>query len=143
MNPKVENPFLKIDAILMQYPRESYDVAILDFHRETTAEMYGMSYHVDGKLGLVYGTHTHIQTNDAHILPLWTGMITDVGMNGPRNSVIGAHFPSVHKRFLSGIQRGKIQQETQGDYIISALFAEFDEKTWICTSIENISYTWK
>jgi len=69
MSHKVHNPFLKVQEILDQIPPESYDAVVLDFHRETTAELYGMAHFLDGKVSLVYGTHTHIQTNDAHILP--------------------------------------------------------------------------
>jgi calcineurin-like phosphoesterase len=90
----------------------------------------------------VYGTHTHIQTNDAHILAHGTWILADVGMNGPFNSVIWAEYQSVEKRFLSGIQRWKIEQQLKGPYIINALVADIDEKTKHCVFIENISYTW-
>ena len=141
MSHKVYNPFLKISEILSSIPEEDYDAVILDFHRETTAELYWMANFLDGKVSAVYGTHTHIQTNDAHILTWWTGMITDVGMNWPFDSVIGADFSSVEKRFLTWIQRWKIEQQTLGRYIINALLVEIDEKTKLCTHIENISYT--
>jgi calcineurin-like phosphoesterase len=68
MNHKVENPFHKITEILDQVPESDYDSCIVEFHRETTAELYGMANYIDGRVSLVYGTHTHIQTNDAHIL---------------------------------------------------------------------------
>ncbi len=140
MSHNVENPFLKVSQTLKDISEDEYDAVILDFHRETTAELYGMANFLDGKVSLVYGTHTHIQTNDAHILPWGTSMITDVGMNGPFDSVIGADYESVEKRFLTGIQRGKIEQQIQGRYIINALFVEIDEKTKLSTHIENISY---
>lgn len=141
MNHKVENPFLKIESLLKEIPKSSYDVAILEFHRETTAELYGMSNFLDGQIGLVYGTHTHIQTNDAHILPGGTWMLTDVGMNWPFNSVIWADFNSVKKRFLSGVSRWKIEQKLTGPYLTNALYAEMDEETGLCTHVENISYS--
>lgn len=68
MSHKVSHPFLKVAQLLEEIPRDSYDACIVDFHRETTAELYGMGYFLDGKVSVVYGTHTHIQTNDAHIL---------------------------------------------------------------------------
>jgi calcineurin-like phosphoesterase len=111
MNHKVDNPFVKIESILSEVSPESYNAVILEFHRETTAELYGMANFLDGRVAAVYGTHTHIQTNDAHILSGGTGLLTDVGMNGPFDSVIGADFYSVKKRFLTGIQRGKIEQK--------------------------------
>lgn len=142
MSHKVDNPFQKIHEIIETISPEKYDALIVDFHRETTAELYGMGNFLDGKASVVYGTHTHIQTNDAHILPNGTGIISDVGMNGPFESVIGAKYDSVEKRFLTGIQRGKIEQQTKWKYIINALYAEIDGTTKMCTHIENISYTW-
>lgn len=143
MSHNVSNPFLKVSEILESIPRSDYDACILDFHRETTAELYGMWYYLDGKVSLVYGTHTHIQTNDAHILKDGTGIIADVGMNGPFDSVIGAEYASVEKRFLTWIQRGKIEQQIKWPYVINAVFVEIDESTGACTHIENISYIWK
>jgi 2',3'-cyclic-nucleotide 2'-phosphodiesterase len=64
-----------------------------------------MAMYLEGKISAVFGTHTHIQTNDAHILPKGTAIITDIGMNGPLYSVIGAEFASVERRFLTGIQK--------------------------------------
>ena len=129
MNHKVYNPFLCVEKILHEIPKEQYDVCIVDFHRETTAELYGMAHFLDGKVQLVYGTHTHIQTNDAHILPKWTAVICDIGMNGPLNWVIGAAYASVEKRFLWGIQRWKIEQQLVWPACINAFFLEIDDET--------------
>lgn len=143
MNHKVENPFSYIESLLQTIPEESYDACIVEFHRETTAELYGMARLLEGKSALVYGTHTHIQTNDAHILPWGTWVQADVGMNGPFYSVIGAEFDSVKKRFLSGISRGKIEQALKGPYVINALIVDIDPSSGLCTHIENISFTWE
>jgi len=78
MSQRVENPFHKITEILDAIPKSDYDISILEFHKEATAELYGMAHYIDGRVSLVYGTHTHIQTNDAHILEKGTGIITDV-----------------------------------------------------------------
>lgn len=141
MNHKVENPFLKVEKILWEIPRNTYDYAVVEFHRETTAEIYGMANFLDGKVAAVYGTHTHIQTNDAHILKSGTAMISDVGMNGPFDSVIWADYASVEKRFLTGISRWKIEQQLKWKYIINAILLEIDESTQLAKSIENISFT--
>jgi metallophosphoesterase (TIGR00282 family) len=141
MAHKVDNPFVKVEQILKEISPDSYDGVIVEFHRETTAELYGMAHFLDGQVSAVYGTHTHIQTNDAHILAWGTGILTDVGMNGPFESVIWADFLSVKKRFLTGIQRGKIEQKLTGKYLINALLLEIDETTKLCKSIENISFT--
>lgn len=141
MNHKVENPFHKVTEILDTIPATHYDVCIVEFHRETTAELYGMAYYLDARVSLVYGTHTHIQTNDAHILPGWTWIMTDIWMNGPFDSVIWASFDSVEKRFLSWISKWKIEQQLQGKYIINALIVDINDVSWECIEIENISFT--
>lgn len=143
MNHKVENPFHKVTEILDSILQDDYDACVVEFHRETTAELYGMANFLDSRVSLVYGTHTHIQTNDAHILNWGTWIITDIWMNGPFESVIWATFESVEKRFLSWISRGKIIQQLKWKYIINALFVDIDDSTWRCLEIENISFTWK
>lgn len=140
MSHKVYNPFLKIDEILASYDKQEYDAVVIDFHRETTAELYGMAHFLDERASLVYGTHTHIQTNDAHVLPWGTALIGDVWMNGPFHSVIWAEFDSVKKRFLTWIQRWKIEQSLEKTYIINAVFLEIDETTKKTTHIESISF---
>lgn len=135
---KVENPFIIVERMLASIPENSYDACIVEFHRETTAELYGMAHHLSWKVWLVYGTHTHVQTNDAHILWEYTGVLTDVGMNGPANSVIWADFLSVKPRFLTGIQKWKIEQSLDAEYVIGALYCEIDDKTGACLHIENI-----
>ena len=94
MVEKMYNPFLRADEILAEYSNEKLDGIIVDFHRETTAESYMLSMYLDGRTSLVYGTHTHIQTNDEHVLPGGTGMICDVGMTGALNSSIGQTYES-------------------------------------------------
>lgn len=142
MNHKVENPFLKLKNILDTIPRTDYDVCIVDFHRETTAEIYGLWRYFDGDISLVYGTHTHVQTSDAHIMDKWTGIISDVGMNGPYEGVIWAHPESVFPRFLSGIQKWKIEQQLTWKTVISALYAEFHIDTGICINMKPIHYNY-
>ena len=141
MSHKVYNPFLYVEKILSSWEKEKLDGILVEFHRETTAELYGMAHFLKWRVATVYGTHTHIQTNDAHILEGGLGMISDIGMNGPFDSVIWADFASVKKRFLSGMQKGKIDQQLKWKYIINAIFLEVEKNK--TTHIENISYTWK
>lgn len=141
MNHKVENPFLKLQEILDFIPKNSYDACIVDFHRETSAELYGLGKYFDWKISLLYGTHTHIQTSDAHIMKWGTGIIADLWMNGPHDGVIGANPETVFPRFLSGIQKWKIEQELSGLSVISALYSEIDINSGLCTHIEAIRYT--
>lgn len=130
---EVYNPFQKIREILDETKHLEADAYILDFHRETTAEIAGMYQIYFWELQLIYGTHTHIQTNDAMIGKKWTGFITDIGMTWPFDSVIGALPESVKERFLSGIQKGKIEQQTSKEYVLNALYVEIEEKK--CTQI--------
>ena len=81
-----DNPFLAMDRLLKE---EHPAVTIVDFHAEATSEQLAMGFHLDGRASAVYGTHTHVQTSDATVLPKGTGYVTDVGMTGPAVSVLG------------------------------------------------------
>ena len=100
MNILSENPFLKVSEILEEIKDKS-DIIIIDFHAEATAEKIAMGYYLDGKVSAVFGTHTHVQTADEKILKAGTGYITDVGMTGPKDSVIGMDIEASLKRFLT------------------------------------------
>jgi len=142
MKHSVDNPFLYLKKILKENAIKKGDIVLVDFHRETTAEIYGMGHMFDGQISLLFGTHTHVQTNDEQIFPEWTGFITDVGMVGPKDSVIGADFESVKERFLTGVYRQKIKQSLDNNYVLSFLVAEVDEKTWKCMHINKIRTIW-
>lgn len=98
MNVLSENPFIKVKQILKEIQKES-DIIIVDFHAEATAEKIAMGYYLDGKVSIIFGTHTHVQTADETILPHGTAYITDIGMTGPKNSVIGMDIKASIKRF--------------------------------------------
>lgn len=84
----IQNPFQIIDEIIDELKKE-VKMILLDFHAEATAEKRAMGFYLDGKISAVFGTHTHVQTADEQILPLGTGYITDLGMTGPIQSVLG------------------------------------------------------
>ena len=92
-------PFATVDHILSQVENE---IVVVDFHGEATSEKVAMGWHLDGKVAAVVGTHTHVQTNDARILPRGTGYLTDVGMTGPRDSVLGVEKEIILERFITG-----------------------------------------
>lgn len=92
MNHQIENPFVKAQEIITQIQSQGVKHIVIDFHKEATSEIAGLSLFLDGQVGLVFGTHTHVQTADANVLPKGTAMISDIGMNGPYPSVIGADF---------------------------------------------------
>lgn len=137
MNHKVKNPFLEAEKICNRFENEKLDGIVIDFHRETASELYGMAHFLDGKISFVYGTHTHVQTNDEKILENGTWLITDIGMNWASNSVIWASFESVKGRFLDGINKWKIEQSLDKNYIVSGVFVEIWENKK-CEKIEKI-----
>lgn len=98
MNVLSENPFQKMQEILKEV-RSQADIIILDFHAEATAEKIAMGYYLDGRITAMFGTHTHVQTADETILEKGTGYITDIGMTGPKKSVIGMDVSASLKRF--------------------------------------------
>ena len=98
MNVLSENPFLKMNDVLNAVKGKA-DIIILDFHAEATAEKIAMGYYLDGRITAMFGTHTHVQTADETILEKGTGYITDIGMTGPKKSVIGMDISASLKRF--------------------------------------------
>lgn len=142
MRDELYNPFLKIDELLETLHWEQFAWIFVDFHRETTSEIYAMSLFLDGRVSFVYGTHTHVQTNDELILPQWTWLLTDVWMSGPLYSVIWADFDGMKSRFLSWVARWKIEQSLDAAYVVSACCVEIDEETWKCLQIEKIRLRW-
>ena len=102
MNVQTENPFLEVENIINEIKKE-VDIIVVDFHAEATAEKIAMGYFLDGKVQIVFGTHTHVQTADERILPNGTAYITDIGMTGPIESVIGMEIKASLKRFLTSL----------------------------------------
>ena len=102
MRYNVSCPFKMLEAIVDQM-KEQVAVIIVDMHAETTSEKVAMGHFADGKVSLVYGTHTHIQTADEKILPQGTAYITDLGMSGPYDSVIGQDKTKIITRFLTSM----------------------------------------
>lgn len=98
MNVLSENPFIKVNEILEEI-KGKYDYCVVDFHAEATAEKIAMGHYLDGRVTIVFGTHTHVQTADETILNNKTAYITDIGMTGPKNSVIGMDIDVSIKRF--------------------------------------------
>jgi len=129
MNHNVYSPFLKADEILEELDKNwvEYDASIIDFHCEASAEFYGLAHFLDGRVSAMFGTHTHVQTNDEKVLQGKTAIISDIGMNGPLYGVIGADYGSVRKRFLSGISKWLISQSLEKDYLISGAIFEIGD----------------
>ncbi|MGA1861373.1 TIGR00282 family metallophosphoesterase [Deferribacter thermophilus] len=132
--PPVDCPFKKFDEI---YKKVKDTVIIVDFHAEATSEKSAFGLYVDGRAAVVVGTHTHVQTNDDRILPQGTLYITDVGMCGALDSVIGMKKEAPLKRFLTGIPQ-KYDVENKGKLVFNALFFSIDEKTQKVDKFEKI-----
>jgi 2',3'-cyclic-nucleotide 2'-phosphodiesterase len=112
-------------------------IVFVDFHAEATSEKIAMGWHLDGKVTAVVGTHTHVQTADERILPKGTAYLTDVGMTGPHDSVIGVEIDAVLGKFLTGLP-AKFETAT-GNPRLHAVIVEADEQTGRATEIERLS----
>lgn len=121
-----ENPFLIAKDIVNEI-KEAVDIIIIDFHAEATAEKIAMGYYLDGEATIVYGTHTHVQTADEAILEKGTAYITDIGMTGPKRSVIGMDVEVSLKRFSTSLPERYKLAEGKGKFN-SCLF-EIDDNT--------------
>lgn len=100
MNVLSENPFIVVDEILGEIKNKT-DMVFVDFHAEATAEKIAMKYYLDGRVTGIFGTHTHVQTADEEVTKRGTGYITDLGMTGPKYSVIGMDTDASIKRFVT------------------------------------------
>lgn len=119
---EISNPFFALDDLLQQQAQKD-DIIILDLHAETTSEKNAMGWHADGRLTVVYGTHTHVPTADEKILPKGTAYLTDMGMTGAKDSVIGVVPQVALDMFL---ERGKFKVEIpeSGLVIVNGLLVE-------------------
>ncbi len=134
MNVLSENPFLKAEEILKNIQA---DIIIVDFHAEATAEKIAMGHYLDGKITALFGTHTHVQTADEKILKKGTGYITDVGMTGPKESVIGMDIGASLKRFVTTLpERYKV---ALGDTMLNGVIFEIDDETCKTKKITRIN----
>ena len=138
MNPPLDDPFRLAEKIIATIRRQC-DMIFVDFHAEATSEKLALGYHVDGQVTAVVGTHTHIQTADARILPNGTAYITDLGMVGAENSVLGIEIEPVIKKFLTG--RPSRFEVAAGACIYCALLIEVDDKTNRVSRVERIFIT--
>lgn len=94
----VDCPFEAVERIL-EKEKGNYNISVLDVHAETTSEKAAIARYFDGRINVVFGTHTHVQTNDARVLPLGTGFITDLGMCGPKDSILGVKSEAIIEKF--------------------------------------------
>jgi len=129
MKRAYDDPFSAIEPILKAHPMGGQAVAsLVDIHCEATSEKMAMGHWCDGRASVVVGTHTHVPTGDAMILPGGTGYLSDAGMCGDYNSVIGMDKGEPMRRFITGMSGGRFTP-AEGEATLSGLFVETDDKT--------------
>ncbi|HLB00630.1 MAG TPA: TIGR00282 family metallophosphoesterase [Bacteroidota bacterium] len=133
----IDCPFKKAEWAVGKI-REQTNVVLVDFHAEATAEKVALGWFLDGQVSALFGTHTHIQTADARILPKGTAYITDTGMTGPYDSVIGLKKEIALKRFIH--QTPHKYEMGAHDVRLSGVFVEVDTRTGLALRIENFMY---
>lgn len=135
VNVLSENPF-KVASDLVEELKEKADIIIIDFHAEATAEKIALGHYLDGKVTAVYGTHTHVQTADAKILPNETGYITDIGMTGPEHSVIGMEISASIKRLETTLPEK--YRLAEGNCMFNGVIFDIDDKTNKVVNVKTI-----
>jgi metallophosphoesterase (TIGR00282 family) len=132
----VEDPFRVVDALLSEegQPR----VVVVDFHAEATSEKRAMGFHLDGRVSLMVGTHTHVPTADAQILPRGTAYVTDLGMVGVRQSVIGMAIEPVVAGFMSALPQRA--EPAVGPVDVNSVLVDIDPASGKATAIQRLDY---
>jgi len=129
-------PFQTLEAYLGDISQQS-DVIMVDCHTEATSEIQALGWFLDGKVALVFGTHTHVQTADEKILPKGTGYISDLGMVGSEDSVIGVKKEAILARFLSKMPV-RHEPATTPPFILSGIIAKIDSKSGKTIDIQRV-----
>jgi metallophosphoesterase (TIGR00282 family) len=131
----LESPFTVADRLLAKLDRR-VKVVMIDFHAEATSEKQALAFYLDGRVSAVLGTHTHVPTADERVLPGGTALITDVGMTGPYESIIGVRVDKVLKRFL--LQTPSSFEVAKKDVRLAAAVLDIDENTGKARGVERL-----
>lgn len=134
--PPLDCPFKKADE-LVEIAQERTPFIFVDFHAEATSEKQAMGWYLDGRVSAVVGTHTHVQTADSRILPGGTGYLTDVGMTGPYDGILGMEREAVITKFLTSLPV-RFEVPKAGRTQLSGVYMELDRKTGKSKKIERI-----
>ncbi|MEZ5725726.1 MAG: TIGR00282 family metallophosphoesterase [Paracoccaceae bacterium] len=137
MKRAFDDPFSALDGVLRAHPMGAMagiQAAMIDFHAEATSEKMAAGHFCDGRASLVVGTHTHVPTGDAQILSRGTGYLTDAGMCGDYDSVIGMDKAEPMRRFVTGMSRERFTP-AQGDVTLSGVLVETDDRSGLATAI--------
>jgi len=133
---QVDNAFYAVTELLRELKRKKLSGILVDIHGDMTSQKVALGYFLDGKVSSVVGTHTHIPTCDARVLDKGTAYITDVGMVGAQNSVLGVKKEIIIDRFLSSVHQ-KFEWEKEGSAVFNSVIITIDEKTGLASSIER------
>ncbi len=134
-----DNPFKCVDMLLDRAKRDGAKYIFVDFHAEATSEKRAMGFYLDGKVSAMFGTHTHVQTADAQILPQGTGYITDLGMTGVINSILGVKNDIIINR-LKENDMSRFEQAS-GECMLNGCIFEVDENTGLTKEIISLYIT--
>ncbi|HEY4601629.1 MAG TPA: TIGR00282 family metallophosphoesterase [Cerasibacillus sp.] len=135
--PAIDDPF-KTAELLITEARKRTPFIFVDFHAETTSEKQALGWYLDGKVSAVVGTHTHVQTADERILSNGTAYITDVGMTGPYDGILGVQKDIILKRFLTNLPM-RFNIDEKGRRQLSAVVLTLDDETGFATDIQRIA----
>ena len=133
LNPNAENPFTTADRLLAQ---EDADIVLVDFHAEATSEKLALGWYLDGRVSAVWGTHTHVPTADGKILPKGTGHVTDLGMTGPANSILGIRPEQSINIFLGGLPQR--YEAAPGKCKLESVLFTIDTNTKQCIRTQRV-----
>ena len=131
----LENPFRTADRVLEEIKGKT-NIILVDFHAEATSEKQALAYYLDGRISALFGTHTHVLTADERVLPGGTGYITDIGMCGVQNSVLGVKKEVVIEKFMTNMPVRF--DAASGECMLNGCIFTIDEKSGRCTSAEAV-----
>ena len=134
----LDSPFVVANRLIEEMQADPPTVILVDFHTEATSEQAALGWYLDGRVSAVVGTHTHVGTADTKILPRGTAFVTDLGMTGPVNSVIGSRVEDVLARFLTAMPRRLNVADDPGPAQFNAVIIDVDERSGLANSIERV-----
>ena len=138
---EIDDPFRAADRLLADVP--AGQTVIVDMHGEATSEKIAMGWHLDGRVAAVFGTHTHVPTADQRMLPKGTAFVCDLGMVGPRDSIIGVEAAPVLRKFLTGMPARFSVEEGSKPVTFNSVLIDIDETTGRARSIARVDREWE
>ena len=136
LNANLDSPFKLVNQLLRREESQRCDVLLVDFHAEATSEKGAMAWYLDGRVQALWGTHTHVPTADCQVLPKGTGFLSDLGMTGPRLSVLGVKPELSLNLFLGGLP--KRYEEAEGPCKINACKFVIDTDRKRCVEVRRV-----